>query len=125
MKVADRNEMEILLGGIRPREPFGARDHALLRLALATALRSCELCGLNVNDVWSCGKAKSWLLVRSQIAKGGHALFLSKQGSRLTSIAIAKMLQAYAGDSCVGPRLLHRSWQAHRRANRERRLPGL
>jgi len=73
MKIATRNEMEILLGGIRPREPFGARNQALLRLGLATMLRSCELCGLNVEDVWCQGRPRSWLLVRSETAKGGRS----------------------------------------------------
>jgi site-specific recombinase XerD len=72
MKIAKRDEIEILLAGIRPREPFGARNQALLRLALATGLRSCELCGLDIGDVWM-QRPRSWLVVRSVIAKGGHS----------------------------------------------------
>ena len=60
-----------LLSAIRPREPFGARDHALIRFAVHTGLRSAELCSLNVGDVctWD-GFARQWVEV---VGKGGHS----------------------------------------------------
>jgi len=59
-----------LLSAIRPREPFGARDHALIRFAVHTGLRSCELCSLNVGHVYTRdGFPREWLEV---IGKGGR-----------------------------------------------------
>jgi len=60
-----------LLSVIRPGEPFGRRDCALIRLAVHTGLRSAELCGLNVGDVVTVGGcARQWVDV---VGKGGHS----------------------------------------------------
>lgn len=60
-----------LLSAIRPREPFGARDHALIRFAIHTGLRSCELCSLNVGHVLTGGGApREWVEV---VGKGGRS----------------------------------------------------
>ena len=59
-----------LLSVIRPGEPFGARDRALIRFAIHTGLRSAELCSLNVGDVYTWdGFARQWVEV---LGKGGH-----------------------------------------------------
>ena len=59
-----------LLSVIRPGEPFGVRDHALIRFAVHTGLRSAELCGLNVGDVYTWdGFPREWLEV---VGKGGR-----------------------------------------------------
>ena len=70
MKLLTQVQQRQLLGAIRPQEPFGARDRALLVLDLHTGLRSCELCGLNVENVATRSGARSWLDLPSHIAKG-------------------------------------------------------
>ena len=58
-----------LLSVIRPGEPFGSRDHALIRFAVHTGLRSAELCALNVGDVLTRdGFARQWVDI---VGKGG------------------------------------------------------
>ena len=59
-----------LLSVIRPGEPFGPRDRALVTFALHTGLRSHELCGLNVGHVmtWD-GFPRQWVEV---VGKGGR-----------------------------------------------------
>ena len=73
MKLLTQTQEQQILGAIRPKEPFGARDRALLVLDLHTGLRSCELCGLNVEHVATRSGARSWLDLPSAIAKGKHS----------------------------------------------------
>lgn len=63
-----------LLNAIPDHSPFGARDHALIRLDLNVGLRVSELHGLDIGDVWVPRKGpRDWLDVRWQIAKGSKA----------------------------------------------------
>ena len=71
MKNLTQDQAARLLGGIRPREPFGQRDRALILLALHTGLRSMELCGLDVGHVYTGQQAREWLDLPGAIAKGG------------------------------------------------------
>jgi len=60
-----------LLSVIRPGEPFGARDRALIRFAIHTGLRSAELCCLNVGHVFTWdGFPRQWVEV---VGKGRKA----------------------------------------------------
>lgn len=70
MRMLLPSQEQQLLSVIRPGEPFGLRDKALIVFALHTGLRSQELCGLNVGDVmtWD-GFPRQWLEVRG---KGGR-----------------------------------------------------
>ena len=70
MRILLPSQESQLLSVIRPGEPFGARDHALIRFAVHTGLRSAELCGLNVGDVYTWdGFPREWLEV---VGKGGR-----------------------------------------------------
>ena len=51
MRILLPSQEQQLLSVIRPGEPFGPRDRALIVFALHTGLRSHELCSLNVGHV--------------------------------------------------------------------------
>ena len=70
MRILLPSQEQRLLSAIRPGEPFGPRDRALIVLALHTGLRSHELCALNVGHVmtWD-GFPRQWVEV---VGKGGH-----------------------------------------------------
>lgn len=51
MRLLDDLQIADLLGVIPLRSPFGARDHAMIRLALYTGLRVSELVGLDIGLV--------------------------------------------------------------------------
>ncbi len=70
MKNLIPSEIQRLLAVIRPRSPFGARDHALVRLAFATGLRVGELVALDVGLVWASGRPRSWLDLPARLCKG-------------------------------------------------------
>jgi len=60
-----------LLSVVGLRSPFGARDHALIRFAVHTGLRSAELCSLNVGAVFTWdGFPRQWVEV---VGKGGRS----------------------------------------------------
>lgn len=71
MKIPTPAQARLLLGAIRPNEPFGARDFALIVLDLHTGLRAAELCGLDVAHVASQHGPREWLDLPAAIAKGG------------------------------------------------------
>ena len=58
-----------LLSAISLKTAFGARDHALIRLALQTGLRVSELTGLDVGLVWGADGPRQWLDLPHAIAK--------------------------------------------------------
>ena len=58
-----------LLSAISLKTAFGARDHALIRLALQTGLRVSELTGLDVGLVWGVQGPRQWLDLPHAIAK--------------------------------------------------------
>ena len=70
MRILLPSQEQRLLSAIRPGEPFGPRDRALIVLALHTGLRSHELCGLDVGHVmtWD-GFPRQWVEV---VGKGGR-----------------------------------------------------
>lgn len=70
MRILLPSQEHQLLAVIRPGEPFGPRDKALILFALHTGLRSHELCALNVGDVltWD-GFPRQWVEV---VGKGSR-----------------------------------------------------
>lgn len=103
-------------------EPLGLRDRAILETLYSAGLRVAELVGLNLND-WNrdadvirvLGKGRKeriapigrhaalalqrWIEVRepSPKAHGSHheAMFLNKNGTRITTRSIGRMLEKY------------------------------
>ena len=53
MRILEPSATRQLLAAIPPRSPFGARDHAVIRLFAQTGLRVAEMVGLNVGHVYS------------------------------------------------------------------------
>lgn len=70
MRILLSSQEQQLLSVIDDQQPFGARDRALILLALHTGLRSRELCSLNVQDVltWD-GFPRQWVEV---VGKGNR-----------------------------------------------------
>ena len=64
MRILLPNQEQRLFSVIRPGEPFGPRDRALITFAIHTGLRSHELCGLDVGHVmtWD-GFPRQWVEV--------------------------------------------------------------
>jgi len=52
MRILTPSATRQLLAAIPPRSPFGARDHAVIRLFAQTGLRVAEMVGLNVGHVY-------------------------------------------------------------------------
>ncbi|MHB2017158.1 MAG: tyrosine-type recombinase/integrase [Candidatus Xenobia bacterium] len=71
MKVITPQELAQLLAAVDLRDPFGPRDHAMLRLCANTGLRVSELAGLNHHEVAHSGQPRETLFVPNGIAKGG------------------------------------------------------
>ena len=69
MRIPDPSETQKLLQVIPPRSPFGARDRAMIILALHTGLRVSELTGLDVGHVWFQGHPRAWLDLPGEICK--------------------------------------------------------
>jgi integrase/recombinase XerC len=124
--------------------PLGVRDRAILETLYSAGLRVSELTGLDVADVDLAeglatvrGKGKRerlallgppalaairrWLEVRPGVAAGRArpqaALFLNKNGTRLTARSVARMLEKYlplAGlDPKTSPHTLRHSFATH------------
>ena len=124
-----------------PLNPIGLRNRAMLTIICEHAVFAIGLAALDLTDLdlaryQLLGKPMSAELaeiVQRYLQKGRsallarpeeQALFLSRVGDRMKPVTITKMVQSHAGASNVGARLLWRSWQAHRQALRDRRLPG-
>lgn len=122
--------------------PYVLRDHAMLELFYSTGLRLAELAGLNVADVQAkqkelivCGKGgyermvflgekaqyalARWLAVRGKLSKQATqpALFLNKNGTRLSRRGIEWRLQVYTAERLPGyhlhPHMLRHSFAGH------------
>src|SRR5205085_8017133 len=116
-----REEMVRLLETPAADTPLGQRDRALLETIYSAGLRVSELTGLNVTDVdldaglaTVRGKGKrerlallgppavealrEWLAARAGTgprAAAQPALFLNKNGTRLSSRSVARLLEKY------------------------------
>ena len=125
--------------------PLGLRDRAILEALYSAGVRVSELTGLNLDDldldsglakVRGKGKRerlavlgppaleglKRWLAVREKVAGGPRprarqAVFLNKNGTRLTSRSVGRMIEKYlalAGlDPQTSPHTLRHSFATH------------
>ena len=122
--------------------PLGRRDRALLETAYSAGVRVAELVGLNLEDLdldESCatvrGKGRrerivffgpqalesieAWMPDRDTMAKpkAAQALFLNKNGTRLTVRSVGRILSKYLGpaglDPNASPHSLRHSFATH------------
>jgi len=70
-RILHPDEIRDLLQALAPRSPFGARDLAMLILALHTGLRVSELVGLDVSHVATARGPRQALDLPAGLAKGG------------------------------------------------------
>jgi integrase/recombinase XerC len=136
-------DMARLLAAPPAEEPLGKRDRALLETLYSACLRVSELTGLNLDDLdlesglaTVRGKGKRerlallgppateaiqvWLSARGALgpkALAQPALFLNKNGSRLSTRSVARLLEKYlvqAGlDPTASPHTLRHSFATH------------
>lgn len=114
-------------------EPLGLRDRAMLEILYSAGLRVSELTGLDVDQVdldsgmaTVRGKGKRerlailgapalkalnvWLQVRDNVAQSSRkgkespAVFLNKNGTRLTSRSVGRLLEKYLTQAGMDPR---------------------
>jgi integrase/recombinase XerC len=106
---------------------LGCRDRAILETLYSAGVRVSELTGLNLEDVDlhdGCatvrGKGKrerlvllgeecrdalrDWLKIRDGLARTASALFINKNGTRLTSRSVGRLLQKYLAQAGLDPR---------------------
>jgi integrase/recombinase XerC len=112
------DEVLALLGDIYPQDKFGIRDRAILETFYGTGVRVSELSGMDISDldlkeefvlvrgkgrkereVPLLGKAaqavESYLLLRRQFQPQGEALFLNKNGTRLSTRSVHRLIKKY------------------------------
>ena len=135
-------EMERLLAAPAADTPIGRRDRALLETLYATGLRVSELVSLDVDQVTDTdeirvvGKGRKERLVflgnaaqaalqeylrRGRIALAAPreepALFLNRQGARLTDRSVRRLVHKYALAACarhgLSPHSLRHSFASH------------
>ncbi len=136
----DADRMAKLLD-IPGKEPIVARDRAILELLYSSGLRLGELIDLNMGDVDLADKTvrvtgkgnkdrivpvgrharqaiSEWLPLRDEFARGeGKALFVSKQGNRLSPRSVQSRVSYWAKrqgiDTKVYPHLFRHSFASH------------
>ncbi len=141
-KVLSENEIESLLN-IQIKDPFSARNKAILELMYATGLRVSELINLKIGDidfemsiVRTMGKGKKERIIpigdyalkalyiyiyeyRNQLLIKGwnDYLFINNHGTNLTRQAIFKMIQSLASEKKIetpfSPHTLRHSFATH------------
>ena len=133
-----------LLGAPRDATLLGLRDRAILESLYSAGLRVSELTGLDIEDIdlqegvatvrgkgkkerlvffgGSALKAlKAWIAARERLTEGKSrkptAVFLNKNGSRLTSRSVGRLLQKYLAIAGLGsgatPHSLRHSFATH------------
>jgi integrase/recombinase XerC len=135
-----------LLGAPPESEPLGLRDRALLEVLYSGGMRVSELAGLDVADVdldsgiatvrgkgrrerlvllgpHAIDAIRRWLEGRNILAAGSPrvreapALFLNKNGTRLTARSVGRILEKYVRqlglDSRTSPHTLRHSFATH------------
>ena len=141
-EVLTPEQITTLLEAPATDNPNLIRDHAILELFYSAGLRLAELAALNARDlsgdsthhiirgkggverlIFIGSKAREalarWQAVRGQLLKkaGETALFLNKNGGRLTERGIALRLKAYAAERLPGvnvhPHMLRHSFATH------------
>lgn len=134
-------DQAVKLVDVKEDDLLSLRDHAILELFYSSGLRLAELVGLNFNTldlsngtISVTGKGnktrivpvgshavnaiKSWLTTRATIAKADeNALFITKQGNRITPRAIQYRLKEWAIkqgiNSDLHPHMLRHSFATH------------
>jgi integrase/recombinase XerC len=124
-------------------DPLGLRDRAILETLYSAGLRVSELTALNVDDLdldsglatvrgkgkrerlgllgrRSLAAIQSWLAARAELsvrAAAQPALFLNKNGTRLTSRSVGRLLEKYLAqtglDARSSPHTLRHSFATH------------
>lgn len=112
--------------------PLGLRDRAILEILYSAGLRVSELTGLNLGDIdldagvatirgkgkkerlaflgdESLAALKHWLparnsLLAENLARKTDAVFLNKNGTRLTSRSVGRLLEKYLTQAGLDPR---------------------
>jgi integrase/recombinase XerC len=136
-------DIEVLLATPLPETPLGIRDRAILEMLYSAGLRVSELTGLNWEDIdldnglaTIRGKGKRerlamigpparaalgrWQLARDSLparASAQAAVYLNKNGTRLTTRSVGRLLEKYlaqAGlDQRSSPHTLRHSFATH------------
>jgi len=137
-------QTERLLAAPDASQPLGARDRAIPETLYSCGLRVSELVGLNLADldferriVTVRGKGRRerivpvgshairairhWLKLRGQLAAGGRmdleALFLNKNGRRISTRSVARILEKYLKQAGIAaeasPHTLRHSFATH------------
>ncbi len=140
----EKQDMTKLLECPLGETPLAVRDRALLETIYSAGLRVSELTALNLDDLdlgdglaTVRGKGKrerlamlgppaveaiqAWLLVRGQVAQGRgaqqQALFINKNGTRLSSRSVGRLLEKYLAqiglDPKTSPHTLRHSFATH------------
>lgn len=139
-KNLDVDEMAQLLD-VNYDDPLSVRDRAIMELMYGAGLRLAELVAINVKDInFGAGEIRvigkgnkervapvsgqskqwlnNWLKIRTQMANSGEpALFVSKQGGRISHRNVQKRLaewgQKQAVPSHISPHKLRHSFATH------------
>ena len=136
-------DMATLLSAPQGDGPLDYRDRAILETLYSAGLRVGELAGLNVDDLELAdglatvrGKGKrerlaligeqarkalaSWLQIRPTLeprGSGASAVFLNKNGTRLTTRSVGRLLEKYLAktglDPSTSPHTLRHSFATH------------
>lgn len=144
LEVPSYQQIDELLSSISDDLPLGLRDRAIFELLYATGIRVSELTSLNLGDidlfnnelrVYGKGSkerivllsntAQDWLKkylkqVREKLAikdRSIKALFLNKQGTRITSRSIERLLERYLSRTSINreitPHTLRHAFASH------------
>jgi integrase/recombinase XerC len=123
-------DIEVLLATPLPETPLGIRDRAILEMLYSAGLRVSELTGLNWEDIdlesglaTIRGKGKRerlamigpparaalgrWQAVRDSLparATAQAAVYLNKNGTRLTARSVGRLLEKYLAQAGLDPR---------------------
>jgi integrase/recombinase XerC len=139
-----RSDAKQLVDAPQETGPLGLRDRAILKTLYSAGLRESELCGLDLDDVDLAegvvtvrGKGKrerlaflgeaagsaltDWLVGRAAVlqhlSRSSNAVFLNKNGTRLTTRSVRRLLAKYratAGlDARTTPHTLRHTFATH------------
>lgn len=138
-KSIDAEQIQQLLDN-ESHQPLDIRDRAMLELTYSSGLRLSELQGLNLTDInlasaelrvigkgnkeralpigsKAVSALQQWLAVRPQFNPKDNALFISKQGNRITHRAIQKRMETWGIkqglNSHLHPHKLRHSFATH------------